>query len=249
MKCNKCNNNLRVGDHVKVRYNIYWHHGIVSNIKPRMVIHYWVNDRQTEPFIQESRFEEFMQDQSDYEVVCYCDTYRFNHNDSHMIARQSLGQTKYNLLTNNCEHFATYCITGDLTSEQIKNGSTGTGGASSLLLCLSGFISFKFFILSTSSSGSLCLCRPRFEEYTICASLYSNNKIKGIKTLTVSITDYETFIDYLMTELQVHNLMNLDKAVIFDNDSETWFKLTPKKITSLPPTFSIRLYVVKLHYE
>ncbi len=36
-------------------------------------------------------------------------------------ARSRIGETKYNLLTNNCEHFAMWCKTGISESSQVKN--------------------------------------------------------------------------------------------------------------------------------
>ena len=36
-------------------------------------------------------------------------------------AESRLGERKYNLIFNNCEHFATWCITGINYSQQVKN--------------------------------------------------------------------------------------------------------------------------------
>lgn len=40
-------------------------------------------------------------------------------------AESKLGEKLYNLFANNCEHFATWCMTGNLQSEQIKQGTAG----------------------------------------------------------------------------------------------------------------------------
>jgi Lecithin retinol acyltransferase len=45
-------------------------------------------------------------------------------------AESRLGESEYNLLFNNCEHFAVWCKTGQHKSEQVKNVGASTGGAS-----------------------------------------------------------------------------------------------------------------------
>lgn len=42
-------------------------------------------------------------------------------------AKSQLGSNKYNLITNNCEHFCYYCTTGEHTSYQVNN--TAAAGA------------------------------------------------------------------------------------------------------------------------
>ncbi|NEQ25214.1 MAG: hypothetical protein F6K28_40290, partial [Microcoleus sp. SIO2G3] len=43
-------------------------------------------------------------------------------------AESRLGETNYNLLTNNCEHFATWCKTGRNESKQLAEFGLGVGG-------------------------------------------------------------------------------------------------------------------------
>jgi hypothetical protein len=45
-------------------------------------------------------------------------------------AKSRLGETKYDLFFNNCEHFATWCKTGLHDSEQVRNAGATIGGAS-----------------------------------------------------------------------------------------------------------------------
>ena len=40
-------------------------------------------------------------------------------------ARSKLGQKGYNILTNNCEHFAIWCKTGEEESSQVRDLSYG----------------------------------------------------------------------------------------------------------------------------
>jgi hypothetical protein len=53
-------------------------------------------------------------------------------------AKRRLGETKYNLFYNNCEHFAHYCKIGIPISEQVENykdfvGNTGIAASDALL--------------------------------------------------------------------------------------------------------------------
>jgi len=45
-------------------------------------------------------------------------------------ARSMLGQPGYDLIFNNCEHFATWCVTGEHCSAQVENAASGAGVAS-----------------------------------------------------------------------------------------------------------------------
>lgn len=59
----------------------------------------------------------------------------FSAEDTIRRAKERLGEEKYNLVTNNCEHFAMWCKTGESVSGQVKqivrfavgNGATGLG--------------------------------------------------------------------------------------------------------------------------
>jgi hypothetical protein len=44
-------------------------------------------------------------------------------------AESRLGEKSYNLVWNNCEHFARWCKTGDHVSEQVKDAAAGGGGS------------------------------------------------------------------------------------------------------------------------
>jgi hypothetical protein len=45
-------------------------------------------------------------------------------------AKSRLGEQRYSLLTNNCEHFATWCSTGYSECQQLANFGAGVGGIS-----------------------------------------------------------------------------------------------------------------------
>jgi hypothetical protein len=45
-------------------------------------------------------------------------------------ARSMLGQSGYDLIFNNCQHFATWCVTGEHHSAQVENVTSGASVAS-----------------------------------------------------------------------------------------------------------------------
>ena len=51
-----------------------------------------------------------------------------------------LGESKYHLVINNCEHFATWCRTGKHESEQVRNGVPATGGVAGGAAAVGGSI-------------------------------------------------------------------------------------------------------------
>lgn len=93
---------------------VYQHHGI--DIGDGSVIHY----RKPSEIIECTSFETFSRGNPVYvreypEGFCYIGEVVTNR------ARSRLGENKYNLIFNNCEHFATWCKTGIADSQQIKN--------------------------------------------------------------------------------------------------------------------------------
>lgn len=51
----------------------------------------------------------------------YEDFYLYNNSETLERARSRIGESKYNLITNNCEHFAIWCKTNLSKSEQVEN--------------------------------------------------------------------------------------------------------------------------------
>jgi hypothetical protein len=45
------------------------------------------------------------------------------------LANRLLNEEDYSLVTNNCEHMATYCVTGKASSRQVQKGTIGLVGA------------------------------------------------------------------------------------------------------------------------
>ncbi|MGL5083930.1 MAG: lecithin retinol acyltransferase family protein [Microcoleaceae cyanobacterium] len=91
---------------------VYEHHGI--DCGDGTVVHY----RKPSETIERTSIETFARGLS-----IYLKEYSFRYIPDTVIRRAEsrLGERKYNLLFNNCEHFATWCITGVSDSRQIRD--------------------------------------------------------------------------------------------------------------------------------
>ncbi|TAF57505.1 MAG: NC domain-containing protein [Oscillatoriales cyanobacterium] len=92
---------------------VYEHHGIDAG--DGTVIHY--SKRTAEATVRQTSIEEFAQGgrihKREY-ATCYIA------DSAVQRARSRIGEQKYNLLLNNCEHFATWCKTGISSSRQVR---------------------------------------------------------------------------------------------------------------------------------
>jgi Lecithin retinol acyltransferase/PspA/IM30 family len=93
---------------------VYQHHGI--DCGDGTVIHY----RKPSEVVERTSLEIFSRGNPVY-VLQYTDGFCFIPNVVVSRAEGRLGERKYNLLFNNCEHFATWCKTGFSDSSQIKD--------------------------------------------------------------------------------------------------------------------------------
>ncbi|MEB3886796.1 lecithin retinol acyltransferase family protein [Lyngbya sp. CCY1209] len=91
---------------------VYEHHGI--DCGDGTAIHY----RKPSETIERTSLETFGRGQRIY-IRSY--PFRYIADTTIRRAESRLGERKYNLLFNNCEHFATWCITGVSDSRQIRN--------------------------------------------------------------------------------------------------------------------------------
>lgn len=104
-----------LGSHLKSSRRGYAHHGIY--VGHGRVIHYagWANNRATGP-VEETDLDSFTQGNG-YSVVHH------EHADPPQVivarARQRLGETDYNVVSNNCEHFCNSCVKDDHHSRQV----------------------------------------------------------------------------------------------------------------------------------
>ncbi len=92
---------------------VYEHHGIDAG--DGTVIHY--SKRTAEATVRQTSIEEFAQgcviQKREYATCRIADSVVQR-------ARSRIGEQKYNLLFNNCEHFATWCKTGVTSSRQVR---------------------------------------------------------------------------------------------------------------------------------
>ena len=115
------------GDHIKV-FRIgptpYWHHGIY--LGDNSVIHFTgENAEKSEASIKKTSLEIFCRG-SEPEVVEYARSKPAK--EVIKTAESLIGNKDYNLIWNNCEHFARYCKTGEKESEQVKDATATAAG-------------------------------------------------------------------------------------------------------------------------
>lgn len=91
---------------------VYEHHGI--DCGDGTAIHY----RKPSEIVERTSLETFSRGQKIY-IRPY--PLRYIPDTTIRRAESRLGENKYNLLFNNCEHFATWCVTGISDSRQIRN--------------------------------------------------------------------------------------------------------------------------------
>ncbi len=112
---------MKPGDHIFANCGLYAHHGIY--IGDGKVVHYAkTNAGQTK--IALTSLEEFAKGRA-IKIV----RYEFCDRPEVVVQRalSRLGVDNYDLIFNNCEHFATWCKTGDGRSAQVEAVSDGLG--------------------------------------------------------------------------------------------------------------------------
>ena len=136
---------LRAGDVIGVSRGAYEHYAIYAG--GGRVIHYAgeAADFKGRISIHEAPFEEFLKNSSDYFVVSFagrfpvkihsatkfisgvcfdsCDMNwkgKYSPKETLKRAYSRIGETRYSVITNNCEHFAMWCKTGIAESTQVR---------------------------------------------------------------------------------------------------------------------------------
>jgi Lecithin retinol acyltransferase len=108
---------LRIGSHIKVSRPGYYHHGIYEG--RWLVIHYaglsssWIKKGQ----VSRTSLKEFARG-SEIELVVHENALSKEEIISN--ARSRLDEDDYGVFSNNCEHFATWCATGNSQSKQVQ---------------------------------------------------------------------------------------------------------------------------------
>lgn len=124
-----------VGDHLVSRRwgGVYTHHGIY--VGDYTVIHYAGGSGSGQgSSVQEVSLEEFaaIEENGGYAVIHY-DSAPFEGMDAAERARGRLGEDRYNVPWNNCEHFATWCVTGVEHSSQSRQIDVFNGDSHSVV--------------------------------------------------------------------------------------------------------------------
>ena len=101
---------FKVGCHLKAGRLLYEHHGIY--IGEGLVIHY-AFDGITVDTVEKCARGEIME-----EVPHFDSPYTGEEIRKRAFSR--LGEDRYDLVSNNCEHFANWCCTGEAESEQVE---------------------------------------------------------------------------------------------------------------------------------
>lgn len=106
------------GEHLVLRRNGYTHHGI--DVGNGDVIHFNGSPfrRSSTAKIEVCSLAEFSGDSS-LTVI----PHETNPDIVIQRAKSKVGQSRYNLLTNNCEHFARWCVEGEPRSPQVKQAA------------------------------------------------------------------------------------------------------------------------------
>ena len=112
---------LNLGDHIYVKRKLYSHHGIYAG--DGNVIHYTGEEKEKkDPLVSETDIEDFLKGgklkRRNYKK-------RLPPSESLSLAKKHFSDRSYSLTLNNCEHFATYCATGNKKSKQVRKAAAG----------------------------------------------------------------------------------------------------------------------------
>ena len=117
---------LYPGAHIRVQVKNVYHHGIyVGNDEVvQFGLPYDMYNDPKDVKVLRSPLKDFCADDAFIEVYCYSRKELRRKNSDEEIVRIALskvGEGNYNILKNNCEHFANFCVFGDSMSKQIDD--------------------------------------------------------------------------------------------------------------------------------
>lgn len=118
--------NLSLGSHIKTYRTGYSHHGIYCG--NGQVVHYsGFAQAFKKGSLEITTLERFLGSEKKYYVIKYpANKVMFSAKDIVRRALSRVGEDRYNLVFNNCEHFAAWCMTGKSESKQVKAVLTHT---------------------------------------------------------------------------------------------------------------------------
>jgi len=118
---------IKTGDVILCDRLLYKHFGIYAG--NGRVIHYAAGnaDFGNDVCVRETSLKQFTGD-GEYEIARFegnqCNSKRFSPKETVRRARSRIGEKSYNLLFNNCEHFALWCKYGTSKSVQVEKAVT-----------------------------------------------------------------------------------------------------------------------------
>ncbi len=120
---------MQVGAHLAVSRGPYTHHGIYAGCG--RVIHYAGADGEGAARVRETEFDVFVAGSNVYVIH---ERPRYSQGDIVLRARSRIGERRYSLVANNCEHFARWCRAGERRSEQVERVSLAVSHSVARLL-------------------------------------------------------------------------------------------------------------------
>jgi len=114
------------GDHLLIDRGPYWHHAIDRG--DGTVVHFAGSVKQkTFAYVRIDTYEVFVGGNYISSVVTREYGQRLDREETVRRAEAMVGNSGYNLFTNNCEHLASWCVTGEPESRQVEQ-YTAVGG-------------------------------------------------------------------------------------------------------------------------
>ncbi|GHU14335.1 hypothetical protein FACS1894161_4930 [Spirochaetia bacterium] len=112
---------MRIGDVIYADRGKYCHYGIYAG--NGRVIHHAANSRDFgfNIAVRETSFERFAKGDKVFVYEIPLNNMRYSGAETLRRARSQIGKRDFNLLFNNCEHFAMWCKTGKRHSNQVED--------------------------------------------------------------------------------------------------------------------------------
>ena len=227
-----------MGDHIRVNRGLYCHHGIY--ISDDEVIHFTGNENDSvldwsKPEVISSDLEYFLKgdileikEYTDEELE---DLYPVDHIVQY--ARACLGDKGYNLVFNNCEHFANTCTLGRFRSKQVENvfgalfdkGPVVYGGIYMSIFGTIGGAIRNFFGGRKSSGGSRSVSTTTYEPDKVkVAEIEANAKLRLaemeqervelIKNSQLELLEFNTNCQIAIEEAKAGSLNNMAQTIL-----------------------------------
>ena len=121
--------NLILGSHIAVSRGFYTHHGIY--IGGDKVVHYsGFAQAFKKGAVQETSIVDFLGDEDKFKIINYPQSQAvYDPSEVATRAINRIGEDDYNVIFNNCEHFACWCVTGNYRCDQVNSVMRQTSSA------------------------------------------------------------------------------------------------------------------------